>query len=139
MTTRVRDFTEPAVRAVRVEVDPSPAYELLFELFALDNEDDSVQYAGGESWLEETRSRLPAEFLSDLETLKTGGEIWLVLLGLVYDTPAPKTVEAFIEHLAGLDPEALRAHLIGNAWFTKERQIDEATATGRQIGLFAQL
>ena len=134
MTTRVRDFTEPAVRAVRVEVDPSPAYELLFELFALDNEDDSVQYAGGESWLEETRSRLPAEFLSDLETLKTGGEIWLVLLGLVYDTPAPKTVEAFIEHLAGLDPEALRAHLIGNAWFTKERQIDEATVAAAAQG-----
>ena len=133
-TTRVRDFTEPASRAVRVEVDPSPAYELLFELFALDNEEDSVQYAGGAAWLEETRSRLPAEFLADVERLKTGGEIWLVLLGLAYDTPAPKTVEAFLEHLGGLHPEELRAHLIGNAWFTKERRVDESIVEAAAAG-----
>ena len=120
---RVRDFTESAPRPIRLEVDPSPAYELLFELFSLDNPDDSSQYAGGQAWLDEVRGRMPAEFLTDLESLKTGGEIWLVLLGLVYDTPAPKTVEAFLDHLRSLDPDALRAHLIAHAWFTKERQI----------------
>lgn len=134
MDTRVRDFTETAPSSLLLEVDPSPAYELLFELFALDNPDDSAEYAGGQEWLDEIRGRMPAEFLSDLADLKTGGEIWLVLLGLVYDTPAPKTVEAFLEHLRSLDPERLRAHLLGNAWFTKESKIDrnviEAAADG---------
>jgi DNA-binding transcriptional ArsR family regulator len=122
---------------MRVEVDPSPAYEMLFELFALDNPDDSIEYAGGKEWLEGTRSRLPSEFLADLERLQTGGEMWLVLLGLVYDTPAPKTVEAFLEYLGDMDSDDLRAHLISNAWFTKERRIDasviEAAAEGDAV------
>ncbi|MGI9648442.1 MAG: ArsR/SmtB family transcription factor [Acidimicrobiia bacterium] len=128
MTTtdpRVRDFTESAPRRIRIEIDPSPAYELLFELFALDNPEDSSQYAAGQDWLDETRGRLPAEFLADLEELKTGGEIWLVLLGLVYDTPAPKTIEAFLDHLKSMDPDAFRAHLIARAWFTKESEVPE--------------
>lgn len=121
--TLVRDFTDPGSRVVRIEVDPSPAYELLFELFALDNPEDSAQYAGGEEWLNQQRGRLPSDFLRDLADLRTSGEIWLVLLGLVYDTPAPKTVEAFLEHLRSLAPEQFRAHLLNNAWFTKERSI----------------
>jgi DNA-binding transcriptional ArsR family regulator len=120
---RVRDFTETPTRALRLEVDPSPAYELLFELFAVDNPDDSTQYAGGQAWLDEVRGRMPAELLSDLENLKTGGELWLLLLGLVYDTAAPKTIEAFLEHLRALDADRLRAHLLANAWFTKERKV----------------
>jgi DNA-binding transcriptional ArsR family regulator len=134
MDPRVRDFTETAPRSLRLEVDPSPAYELLFELFALDNPDDAAQYAGGQEWLDDVAARMPAEFLSALEALKTGGEIWLVLLGLVYDTPAPKTVEAFLDHLRSLDPGAFRAHLLAHAWFTKERKIApeviEAAAAG---------
>ena len=141
MTTRVHDFTEAPARTLRIEVDPSPAYELLFQLFALDNPEDSVEYAGGRTWLEETRSRLPADFLTDLDELKTGGEIWLVLLGLAYDTPAPKTVDAFIEHLSDLEPAAFRSHLIANAWFTKERRIDasivEAAAGGDEAAYAA--
>jgi DNA-binding transcriptional ArsR family regulator len=139
MTTRVRDFTESAPRAIRVEVDPSPAYELLFELFALDNPDDSVEYAGGIEWLEDTRGRLPAEFSTDLERLRTGGELWLVLLGLAYDTPAPKTVEALLEYLGDMDSARLRSHLLSNAWFTKEQRIEasviEAAAAGDATAL----
>ena len=108
---------------MRIEIDPSPAYELLFELFALDNPDDSAQYAGGEAWLDEIRGRLPADFLQDFAELRTGGEMWLVLLGLVYDTPAPKTIEAFLDHLGSFDPDEFRAHLLANAWFTKEQEI----------------
>lgn len=137
MTTtdpRVRDFTESAPRQIRIEIDPSPAYELLFELFALDNPDDSVQYAAGQEWLDEIRGRLPAEFLADLETLKTGGEIWLVLLGLAYDTPAPKTVDAFLDHLRSMDPDAFRAHLIANAWFTKESEVPEEVIAAAAAG-----
>ena len=122
---RVRDFTETATPALRVEVDPSPAYELLFQLFALDNPDDAAEYAGGPDWLDQTRGRLPAEFLDDMAALTTGGEIWLVLLGLVYDTPAPKTIEAFLDHLGSMDPAELQSHLISQAWFTKERGIPQ--------------
>lgn len=122
---RVRDFTEATPRALRVEVDPSPAYELLFQLFALDNPKDSTEYAGGSEWLDQTRGRLPKEFLDDLAALNTGGEIWLVLLGLVYDTPAPKTIEAFLEYLTSMDPAQLQSHLISKAWFTKERGIPQ--------------
>lgn len=119
----VRDFTESSHPALRIEIDPSPAYELLFELYALENPEDSAHFAGGQTWLDDTRGRLPADFLTDLADLGTSGEIWLVLLSLVYDTPSPKTVEAFLEHLRSLDPDALRAHLVANAWFTKESQI----------------
>jgi len=131
---RVRDFTETAPRSVRIEIDPSPAYEVLFELFALDNHEDSAQYAGGKEWLDEVRGRLPSEFLQDLETLKTGGEIWLVLLGLAYETPAPKTFEAFLDHLKSLDPDAFRAHLIAHAWFTKEQKISEEVVKAASAG-----
>jgi len=49
-------------------------------------------------------------------------------------SPAPKTVEAFLDHLRSLDPDAFRAHLLAHAWFTKERKIApeviEAAAAG---------
>ena len=48
MDPRVRDFTETTPRSLRLEVDPSPAYELPFEISALDNPEDSSQYAGGQ-------------------------------------------------------------------------------------------
>ena len=36
-----------------------------------------------------------------------------LLLGLVYTTPKPRTVSAFLEHLAATDPIELRLHLLG--------------------------
>jgi DNA-binding transcriptional ArsR family regulator len=36
-----------------------------------------------------------------------------LLLGLVYTTPKPRTAQAFLDHLAALDPVEFRLHLLG--------------------------
>ena len=54
------------------------------------------------------------------------------LLGLVYTTPKPRTVPAFLEHLAATDPVEIRLHLLG--YYTQRPPRDragDAPARGR--------
>jgi DNA-binding transcriptional ArsR family regulator len=130
----VRDFTETAPARVRLEVDPSPAYELLLEMFVLESAQEADDFTVGSEWVEAARNRLADGLRSELDELGTKGEIWLTLLGMVYDTPAPKTIDAFISRIAALDPLQLRSAMLANAWFTKKGNVDPATVAEAVAG-----
>jgi DNA-binding transcriptional ArsR family regulator len=130
----VRDFTETGPAQVRLEVDPSPAYELLLEMFVLESAEEADDFTAGSEWVKVRHSHLSDGLRSELGDLGTKGEIWLTLLSIVYDTPAPKTINAFLSRMAALDPRRLRSAMLANAWFTKKGNVDPATVAEAVAG-----
>jgi DNA-binding transcriptional ArsR family regulator len=108
---RVVDVSRPG-RALTVEIDASEAAELLLSLATLLVDEERDTYDLGAARIEELRAAAPPELLREAGELlpaKTAAH----LLGLVYNTPQPRTAAAFLEHLAATDPVEIRLHLLG--------------------------
>lgn len=110
-TPRVVDVSRPGQR-LTIEIDASEAAELLLSIATVIVDEDLDTYELEAARIEEIRAAAPPELLSQAAELlpeKTAA----LLLGLVYTTPKPRTVSAFLEHLAATDPIELRLHLLG--------------------------
>lgn len=108
---RVVDVSRPG-QALTVEIDASEAAELLLSIPTLLVDEDLDTYELDSARIEEIRAAAPPELLRQAAELlpeKTAA----LLLGLVYTTPKPRTVSAFLEHLAATEPVELRLHLLG--------------------------
>jgi len=108
---RVIDVSRPG-QALTVEIDASEAAELLLSIGTVLVEDEQDTYELGAARIEEVRAATPPELLRQAAELLPEKSAAL-LLGLVYTTPKPRTVSAFLEHLAATDPVQLRLHLLG--------------------------
>ena len=96
-----------------LSIDVSPAYELLQSLAVVFSEQDNDTYEIGNAWLEEARQRAGKELIGRVENVMLGDtDTFVHLTGLVYDTPAPRDVPAFLEHLRQTDPDEIRLHLV---------------------------
>src|SRR3990170_2281450 len=96
-----------------VSVELSAAYELLQSLSVVLSDDEDHTYEVGEAWVAEARERAGEDLLRRVrEVSLDDGDTFTHLVGLVYDTPAPRDVPAFIEHLRQTDPDEIRLHLI---------------------------
>jgi len=103
-----RPGTSPAL-----SVELSPAYELLQSLNVVTSDDEDHTYEVGEAWITEARERAGDDLLRRArEVSLDDGDTFVNLAGLVYDTPAPRDVPAFIEHLRQTDPDEIRLHVI---------------------------
>ena len=103
-----RPGTSPAL-----SVELSPAYELLQSLNVVTSDDEDHTYEVGEAWITEARERAGEDLLRRArEVSLDDGDTFVNLAGLVYDTPAPRDVPAFIEHLRQTDPDEIRLHVI---------------------------
>ncbi len=97
-----------------VKIDPSPAYELLQSIAVVFSDQDAGTYEVGEPWLAEARERAGEELLGRIREVTLGdGDTFVNLIGLVYDTPAPRDVPAFLAHLRETDANEIRLHLVG--------------------------
>jgi DNA-binding transcriptional ArsR family regulator len=97
-----------------VEIEASPAYEFLMTLRAINEVEHHAEYEVGKEWFENVRKKASADLLALIEQFSFHScEIWEHLLGLVYDTPAPRDVPAFIAHIEEVDPLEIRLHLLG--------------------------
>jgi DNA-binding transcriptional ArsR family regulator len=108
---RVVDVSR-AGQPLTVEIDASAAAELLLSIATVIVDEDLDTYEFEVARIEEIREAAPPELLAQARELlpeKSAG----LLLGLVYTTPKPRTVAAFLEHLAATDPIELRLHLLG--------------------------
>ena len=95
-----------------LSVEPSPAYELLQSLAVVFGEDDGETYEIGNAWMQEARERAGKELVDRIERVMLGDvDTFIHLTGIVYDTPAPRDVPAFLEHLRQTDPDEIRLHL----------------------------
>jgi len=102
-----------------LSVELSPAYELLQSLNVVTSEDEDHTYEVGEAWIADARQRAGEDLLRRVrEVSLDDGDTFIHLSGLVYDTPSPRDVPAFIEHLRGTDPDEIRLHLI--QFYTRE-------------------
>jgi DNA-binding transcriptional ArsR family regulator len=111
----------------RAIIEVSPAYELLLSiLVAFDDEDLDTRDLGPE-WVDEIRARAGDDLVERVRRLAGDScDTFTHLAGLVHDTPAPRTVKGFIDHLGATDPLEILLHLV--QFYTRDiRRMTPAT------------
>ena len=100
-------------RAPVLSIEVSPAYELLQSLVVTFSEGESDTYEIGPDWISEARARAGDELVERVNAVSWGdGDTFTHLLALAYDTPAPRSVDAFLDHLRETDADEIRLHLV---------------------------
>ena len=94
-------------------VEHAPAYELLHSLGVVVDHEDADTYEIGAAWLEEARGRAGEDLLARVEAVSFGDpDTFRNLMGLAYDAPSPRDVDAFLGHLRATDPVEIKLHLV---------------------------
>jgi DNA-binding transcriptional ArsR family regulator len=97
-----------------VDIEANPAYEFLMTLCAFSEVEHHAEYEVGKEWFDDIRKKASPDLLALVEQFSFHShEIWEHMLGLVYDSPAPRDVPAFIAHVEAIDPLDLRLHMLG--------------------------
>ncbi len=125
---RVRDYTDDQ-RALTVEVQASPAYELVLSLFAFGCQDRS-EYEVGQGWFAATYEQASPELRRGLDQIAAAGEPLVGMLGVVYDLAEPRTIPALLERVETIDPLELRLRLLGSVVKSLPDEDVHAAATG---------
>ncbi len=83
-------------------------------LRAISEVEHHAEYEVGKEWFDDIRKKASPDLLALIEQFSFHShEIWEHMLGLVYDSPAPRDVPAFIAHIEAIDPLELRLHMLG--------------------------
>jgi DNA-binding transcriptional ArsR family regulator len=99
---------------VEVEIDVAEAAEVLMSICALGDRSDYETLDVGAEWLHGRLDVVPPDLLAAVDELQLGSmKIAAHLLGLVLETPKPRTFAAFLERLRETDPVELKLHLFG--------------------------
>jgi DNA-binding transcriptional ArsR family regulator len=94
-------------------MEVSAAYEMIQSLVIVLDERHHETYEIGERWVDEMRERAGADLLKRLRAVAfDDADAFTHLHGLVYDTPAPRDVPAFLAHLAETDASEIKLHLV---------------------------
>jgi DNA-binding transcriptional ArsR family regulator len=97
-----------------VKVEVSPAYELLQTLFVAFTREETDTYEIGSEWLTDVRERAGDDLTKRIESVAFDEpDTFVNLIGLVHDTPSPRDVPAFLDHLRATDPDEIRLHIVG--------------------------
>jgi DNA-binding transcriptional ArsR family regulator len=109
----VLDLSRPG--EIAVEIDVAEAAEVLMSICAVADRGDHDTFDLGAEWLGARFESLPEDLRAEVEALRLGDmKVAAHLLGIVYETPAPRTFAAFMERLEQLDPVELKLHLFGH-------------------------
>ena len=94
-------------------IETAPAYELLHSIVVVIDSEDADTYDIGPAWTAEMRERAGPELMERLTDISFGDcDTFRHLLGLAYDSPAPRDVPTFLGHLRETDPIELKLHLV---------------------------
>jgi len=108
----VLDLARP--EGVAVEVDASEAADVLMSLFAVCASQEDDTFDAGRRRLEEIRAGVEPSLLELVEDLMQGNEkVPAHLLGLVWETPSPRTLPALVEHIRATEALEVHLHLLG--------------------------
>ena len=113
-TTRapVLDLSRPA--ALEVEIDVAEAAEVLMSICALADPAEHETFDLGADWLRARLDALPPDLVASIDELRLGStKVAAHLLGLVLETPQPRSFDGFLERLEAIDPVELKLHLLG--------------------------
>ena len=120
-----RPGTPPALT-----IEAAPAYELLHSIAVVLDTDDADTLDIGPAWLDEARARAGEDLVARLRAVSFDDtDTFRHLLGLAYDSPAPRDVAAFLGHLRETDPQEIKLHLVG--FYARETRRMTPTATIR--------
>jgi len=109
---QVLDLSRPS--AIEVEIDVAEAAEVLMSICALGDRVDHDTLDVGSEWLQARLAAVPPDLLAAVDELQLGSmNVTAHLLGLVLETPRPRTFAAFFEQLEATDPVELKLHLFG--------------------------
>ena len=109
---QVLDLSRPG--AVEVEIDVSEAAEVLMSICALGDRDDYETLDLGAEWLQAKVDAVSPDLMAIVDELMLGSmKAAAHLLGIVMETPKPRTFAAFLERLEATDPVELKLHLFG--------------------------
>lgn len=109
---RVIDLAGRA-RPVLVEVEVSPAYEMLLSLATFSQSDEIDTFTVGPAWFERVAALASPELSALIDIFSRDlGKMWCLLLGFAYDGPEPKGIPSFLDRLEAIDPLELRLHLL---------------------------
>jgi DNA-binding transcriptional ArsR family regulator len=96
-----------------VTIETAPAYELLESVVTAFDTGESDTYEIGPEWIAEARQRAGDDLLERIATVSQGdSDTFIHLIGLAYDTPAPRDIPAFLDHLRQTDADEIRLHLV---------------------------
>ena len=96
-----------------ISIEVSPAYELIQSVVVAFNEEADDTYDIGQAWMTEARERAGAELVERIKAVSQGDpDTFTHLLAIAYDTPAPRSVDAFLDHLRNTDADEIRLHLV---------------------------
>src|SRR5688500_3358177 len=109
----VLDLSRPTT-GVETEIDVAEAAEVLMSISALGDRADYDTYDLGAEWLNARRESIPPDLLATVDELMLGsGKVPAHLLGLVLETPKPRTFAAFLDYLDATDPVEIKLHVPG--------------------------
>lgn len=96
-----------------LSVEVSAAYEMLQSMVVTLGHEGSDAYEVGAQWVAEVKERAGENLWKRVEEVSLGdSDTFIHLVGLVHDTPAPRDVPAFIDHLRETDADEIRLHLV---------------------------
>lgn len=128
----VLDLSRPA--GVQVELDVSEAAEVLMSICAIAHPADHDTFDLGAEWLRARFETVPDDLRQDVTALRLGDtKVAAHLLGIVWETPKPRTFAAFMQRLEATEPMEVKLHLFGH-YDTSSRhlppEVVEAAAAG---------
>ena len=126
----------------RLTVAVSPAYEMLLSILVTFEDRDADTRDIGDEWVADARARAGDELVARIRSIAADNtDTFTHLMGLVHDTPSPRSVDAFLDHLRETDADEIRLHLV--QFYTREirRQTPPAViraAIGGDVGARAE-
>ncbi len=96
-----------------IEIEYGLAYEFLMTMIVF-NEETGHDYEVGSEWFDNVRTKAGSDLLAAIQTFYMDcNHGWKHLLGLAYESEAPKDVAALLAIIEVIDPVELRLHLLG--------------------------
>jgi DNA-binding transcriptional ArsR family regulator len=109
---QVLDLSRPS--GIEVEIEVAEAAEVLMSITAVGDRADHDTLDLGAAWLSAQLEAVPPDLLAAVDELALGSmKVAAHLLGIVLETPKPRTFASFLERLEETDPIELKLHLFG--------------------------
>jgi DNA-binding transcriptional ArsR family regulator len=98
----------------QVAIETGAAYEFLMTLATISETDNHPMAEVGAQWLGATRERAGDALMKRLTAFTRGtGDIFMHLIPMAYEAPAPRTVPSLLAHLATVDARDLLLLIVG--------------------------
>jgi DNA-binding transcriptional ArsR family regulator len=110
---QVLDLSRPG--GIEIEIEVAEAAEVLMSICAVADRDDHDTFDLGADWLRARLDAVPPDLREAADAMLLGShKVAAHLLGIVYETPKPRTFARFMERLETIDPIELKLHLFGH-------------------------